>query len=73
MKSSFIFLLVAFLFLLFGCVGTDTGKQTSSTQTSQTTQQKTPEVDLGISDSDLNIDDPAIDPTTDSFEGPGSP
>ncbi len=72
MKSIAVFVL-ALLLLFAGCVETSAGEKTSAGQTEQTGQQKTPKVDLGISNSDLKIDDPGLDPATDNFEGLGNP
>jgi hypothetical protein len=66
-------LAVAILLISVGCIKTNAietagAGQVEKTQEQKQEVQKQGGVDLGISNSDLQIDDPGLDPTTDSSE-----
>lgn len=64
MKTIAIFML-ALLLLFAGCIKTGGASEKGSTTAEQTEKTRT---DLGISNSDLQIDDLGLDPTNDEFE-----
>ncbi|MEM2948416.1 MAG: hypothetical protein QXG02_02715 [Candidatus Anstonellales archaeon] len=57
---------ISLLLIFAGCV--KAGTKEIGTKEKSETEEKTTGIDLGISDSDLQIDDPAVDPTNDNFE-----
>jgi len=61
-------LAVAILLIFAGCIKTNGTETAGAGQVEKTQEQKQEGVDLGISNSDLQIDDPGLDPTTDSSE-----
>ncbi|MGB9719414.1 MAG: hypothetical protein ACPL06_02355 [Candidatus Anstonellales archaeon] len=72
MKLLFIFA-AALLLLSAGCIKTGAKDDATGGAGGQTIEQKTTGIDLGISDSDLQIDDSELDPTIDEFEEVKSP